>query len=73
MLATVQDQFPNNRALGNGTFLAINFLVRAFGIWAVGMFSDAYGLNAAFTVTAFLAFISLPAVFFLPQKQPQSA
>jgi FSR family fosmidomycin resistance protein-like MFS transporter len=73
LLATVQDQFPNNRALGNGTFLAINFLVRAFGIWAVGMFSDAYGLNAAFTVTAFLAFISLPAVFFLPKKQPQSA
>ena len=73
LLATVQDHFPNNRALGNGTFLAINFLVRAFGIWAVGMFSDAFGLNAAFTVTAFLAFLSLPAVFFLPQKQAQEA
>lgn len=68
LLATVQDQFPNNRALGNGTYLAINFLVRALGIWAVGRFADAYGLNAAFTVTAFLAFISVPAVFFLPKK-----
>jgi FSR family fosmidomycin resistance protein-like MFS transporter len=68
LLATVQDQFPDNRALANGTFLAINFLVRAIGIWVVGMFADAFGLNAAFTVTAFLAFVSVPAVFFLPKK-----
>jgi FSR family fosmidomycin resistance protein-like MFS transporter len=70
LLATVQDQFPNNRALGNGTFLALNFLVRAFGIWLVGQFSDSFGLNAAFTTTAVLAFLSIPAVFFLPTKQP---
>ena len=72
LLATVQDQFPNNRALGNGTFLALNFLVRALGIWVVGQFSDAFGLNAAFTTTAVLAFISVPAVFFLPEKRPQT-
>lgn len=72
MLATVQDQFPDNRALGNGTFLAITFIVRALGIWAVGMFADAYGLNAAFTVTAFLALLSIPSVFFLPSKRMQS-
>ena len=72
LLATVQDQFPDNRALGNGTYLALNFLVRALGIWVVGRFSDAFGLNAAFTVTAFLALISVPAVFFLPGQRPQS-
>ena len=69
LLATVQDQFPNNRALGNGTFLALNFLIRALGIWVVGRFSDAFGLNAAFTMTAVLAFISVPAVFFLPGER----
>ena len=72
LLATVQDQFPSNRALANGTYLALNFLVRALGIWVVGQFSDAFGLNAAFTTTAVLAFISIPAVFFLPEKQPQT-
>jgi FSR family fosmidomycin resistance protein-like MFS transporter len=72
LLATVQDQFPDNRALGNGTFLALNFLVRALGIWVVGRVSDAFGLNAAFTVTAVLALFSIPAVFFLPGKQPES-
>lgn len=73
LLAMVQDQFPNNRALGNGTFLALNFLIRAFGIWVVGMFSDAFGLNVAFTTTAVLAFLSIPAVFFLPKERPQTA
>jgi FSR family fosmidomycin resistance protein-like MFS transporter len=68
LLATVQDQFPDNRALGNGIFLAINFLVRAFGIWCVGLFADSYGLNNAFVITALLAFLSIPAVFFLPKK-----
>ena len=68
MLALVQDQFPENRALGNGTFLAINFLVRAFGIWVVGLAADRIGLDNAFTIAAFLAFFSIPAVFFLPKK-----
>lgn len=72
LLATVQDQFPDNRALANGTFLAINFLVRAFGIWVVGRFSDAYGLNAAFTTTAVLAFFSVPAVLFLPKTKQET-
>ena len=71
MLALVQDQFPDNRALGNGTFLAINFLVRAFGIWAVGLAADRIGLDNAFTIAAFLAFFSIPAVFFLPKGRIQ--
>ncbi len=70
LLATVQDQFPNNRALGNGTFLALNFLIRAFGIWVVGFFADVYGLSTAFAATAVLAFISIPAIFFLPSERP---
>ncbi|MDX1416688.1 MAG: MFS transporter [Candidatus Promineifilaceae bacterium] len=68
MLALVQDQFPDNRALGNGTFLAINFLIRAFGVWVVGLVADRVGLTSAFTYAALLAFISIPAVFFLPRR-----
>ena len=73
LLATVQDQFPENRALANGTYLALNFLVRAGGIWAVGRFSDAFGLSAAFTMVAVLAFLSVPAVFFLPKGRPNQS
>lgn len=67
-LALVQDQFSNNRALANGVFLAINFSVRAVGIWGVGQISDAAGLNQAFVVSGFLAFLSIPAVFLLPKS-----
>jgi MFS transporter, FSR family, fosmidomycin resistance protein len=73
MLALVQDQFPDNRALGNGTFLALSFLIRAFGIWIVGLTADQIGLDKAFTAAAFLAFLSIPAVFFLPKRQVQYA
>ena len=62
----------HNRALANGTFLGLNFLVRAVGIWVVGQLSDAFNLGIAFTIVAVLAFISVPAVFFLPNKQAQT-
>ena len=66
-LALVQDKFPDNRALGNGTFLALNFLIRAGGIWVVGVLADQFGLTAAFTVSAVIAFVSVPALKFLPK------
>lgn len=68
LLALIQDQFPGHRALGNGTYLALNFLIRAVGIYFVGLFADRLGLDNAFMVAALLAFISIPAVFFLPKR-----
>jgi FSR family fosmidomycin resistance protein-like MFS transporter len=66
-LALVQDKFPDNRALGNGTFLALNFLIRAGGIWVVGLLADQFGLTMAFTISAIMAFASVPALKFLPK------
>lgn len=66
-LALVQDKFPDNRALGNGTFLALNFLIRAGGIWVVGLLADQFGLTMAFTISAIMAFVSVPALKFLPK------
>lgn len=66
LLALVQDSFPQHRALGNGIYLALNFLVRALGIWLVGLMADQLGLQPAFIIAGFLAFLSIPAVFFLP-------
>ncbi len=66
-LALVQDRFPDNRALANGTFLALNFLIRAAGIWVVGLLADRYGLTAAFVISALVALVSVPALKFLPE------
>ncbi len=66
ILALVQDQFPANRALANGTYLAIAFLLQALGIWAVGFLADRAGLTTAFAAGGLLALASIPAIFRLP-------
>ena len=68
MLAIVQDQFPDNRAVANGIFMFLNFIVRAFGVWMVGVMADRYGLNTAFFWSALIAFLSIPAIFRLPEQ-----
>ncbi|MFN2201258.1 MAG: MFS transporter [Caldilineaceae bacterium] len=68
MLAIVQDQFPDNRAVANGIFMSLNFLLRAGAILIVGTLADRFGLTWAFTAAALAAFASIPAVYFLPRK-----
>jgi FSR family fosmidomycin resistance protein-like MFS transporter len=72
LLALVQDEFPEHRAVANGVYLALSFLIRALGIWLVGMVADQFGLSNAYLFACLLAFLSLPAVFFLPARR-QSA
>lgn len=68
IMALVQDQFPLNRALANGTYLAITFLLQAAGIWLVGALSDSLGLTAAFAISAVVALVSIPAIRWLPGR-----
>ncbi len=68
LLATVQDSFPEHRALANGIFIGLNFLVRGLGIWLIGFLADRVGLTQAFVVGAVAAFFSLPGVWFLPKQ-----
>ena len=70
LLATVQDNFPEHRALANGIYLALGFMMRALGIWVVGTLADRFGLRDAFLWSGLLAFLSVPAVFFLPRPEP---
>ena len=68
LLAVVQDEFPQHRALANGTFLGISFLVRAGAVWIVGMWADRFGLTQAFLWSGLAAWVSLPAIWLLPQR-----
>lgn len=65
MLAAVQDKFPQNRALANGFFLAINFLSRALAAWALGFSADQIGLFHTFVWCGVVAFLSVPSVRYL--------
>lgn len=66
IMASVQDQFPDNRAFANGVMLAINFVTRGLAIWGVGALADWIGFESAFYWSCFIALLSLPATFFLP-------
>ncbi|MEM9774238.1 MAG: MFS transporter [Chloroflexota bacterium] len=66
IMAGVQDQFPDNRAFANGVMLAINFITRALASWGVGYLADQIGFESALYWSCGLAFLSLPATFFLP-------
>jgi FSR family fosmidomycin resistance protein-like MFS transporter len=67
-LALVQDTFAEHRALANGTFLALNFLTRALGIWGVGLIADALGMQSAFLWGALVGLLALPALVLLARS-----
>ncbi|RME86205.1 MAG: MFS transporter [Caldilineae bacterium] len=66
MLALVQDQFSAHRALANGIYLMLGFLMRAAAVWIVGFLADRFGLHNAYLASGLIALVSIPAVFFLP-------
>ena len=66
LLAIVQELLPDNRAVGNGLFMSINFLMQLLTILAVGLIGDNYGLRSAFYWSAFISLLSIPAILFLP-------
>ncbi len=68
MLAMVQEQFPKNRAVANGIFMFIAFVLRPLGTLAVGFLGDRYGLQTAFFWGALVSLLSLPAILALPEK-----
>ncbi len=68
ILALVQDLFPDNRALANGSYMALSFVLRAVGIWVIGLTADAFGLVPAFVLSAVVGLLALPSIFFIPKR-----
>ena len=66
LLAIVQEHLPNNRAMGNGLFMSIAFLLRPISLLAIGMIGDYIGLRPAFYGSSILALLAIPAIFALP-------
>lgn len=69
MLAIVQEQAPNNRAVSNGLFMAINFLALLVTTLVVGSIGDTFGLRAAFNFISIFSLLSIPAILMLPTQK----
>ncbi|MEN8171247.1 MAG: MFS transporter [Chloroflexota bacterium] len=67
-LALIQDHFPRNRAVGNGLFLSISFLLRSLAMVLVGIAGDKIGLQTAFYWSAALSIFAIPGILLLPKN-----
>jgi len=67
IMAVVQENFPDNRALASGTYLCLSFSIRSAIIVVVGALGDWLGLRLAFIISSVIMLLGLPLVFLLPK------
>jgi FSR family fosmidomycin resistance protein-like MFS transporter len=67
LMALVQESFPENRALANGVYMALSFLIRSGAVLVVGAIGDAWGMRLAFTVSAVAPLLGLPFLRLFPK------
>lgn len=66
-LAYVQEQFPENRSLANGFYLAILFAINAVGGVLTGFLYDQFGGFNTFLWSGFIGFLGIPFILLLPR------
>jgi FSR family fosmidomycin resistance protein-like MFS transporter len=68
LMALVQESCPNNRAMANGMFLAISFILESGSAVIVGALGDIFGLRTAFLLSAVILLVGSPLVRLLPPR-----
>ncbi|MBC7264808.1 MAG: MFS transporter [Chloroflexi bacterium] len=66
VMALVQENFPENRAMANGVYMSLNFIIRSAIVVAVGALGDLFGLRWAFIVSAVVMLMGAPLIYLLP-------
>jgi FSR family fosmidomycin resistance protein-like MFS transporter len=71
-LAYVQENFPNNRSLANGLYLAAMFGINAVAGVITGFLYDTFGGHNTFLWSGFINLFGIPFMFFLPNEKKQA-
>ena len=69
IMALVQESCPQNRALANGTYMSLSFLIRSGVVVLVGAMGDAWGMRLAFMACSFITLLGLPLLPLLPKRK----
>jgi len=69
IMALVQESFPENRAMANGIYMSLSFIIRSLAVVVLGAMSDMWGMRTAFVVSAAITLLGLPFVFWLPTRK----
>jgi FSR family fosmidomycin resistance protein-like MFS transporter len=67
LMALVQENCPNNRAMANGMYLALSFVLESGSAVVMGALGDIFGLRMAFTLSAVILLLGSPLVRLLPE------
>ena len=65
LMALVQEQVPESRALANGVYLSMNFAIRSTATILFGAVGDIFGLETAMFIGAMAMFGGLPLIWML--------
>jgi len=67
-MALVQESFPKNRALANGVYMSLSFVLGSVVVVVLGAMGDLFGLRLTFTASAVITLLGLPLILVLPRK-----
>jgi len=68
LMALVQESFPENRALANGVYMAVSFVIQSGAVVIMGAIGDLFGLRLAYTASAVILLAGVPLVLLLPAR-----
>jgi FSR family fosmidomycin resistance protein-like MFS transporter len=68
LMALIQDHYPEQRALANGAFMAVNFVVGSLAMLGVGWLGDHLGLHTTYWLSAGFMILGLPIILALPEN-----
>lgn len=68
LLALVQDHYPDHRAVANGLYMALSFVIRSGVLVLIGLAGDAWGLRAAFFGSGLIALLAIPGILLVTAK-----
>ena len=67
-MAMVQEEFPESRALANGTYLSLHYAIRTVATVGFGALSDAFSLTTAMAIGGIAMLAAVPMVWLLPKR-----
>jgi len=66
IMALVQESYPEKRAMANGIYMSMSFVLRSGVVVILGAIGDLLGLRWAFVASAIIALLGSPVVLLLP-------
>lgn len=71
LLAIVQEQFTEHRAVANGLFMLITFAGQSLSVLLIGRIGDLASLQSAYFWSALVGLLALPVILALPSSADQ--